>query len=42
VRLPDEAAQPTLTEQLDLDSALATLPADVRLLHSIAAHMLSG
>jgi RNA polymerase sigma factor (sigma-70 family) len=29
--LPDEAAEPTLTEQLDLDSALATLPPDVRL-----------
>lgn len=29
--LPDHAAQPTLTEQLDLDSALATLPQDVRL-----------
>jgi RNA polymerase sigma-70 factor (ECF subfamily) len=29
--LPDQGAQPTVTEQLDLDSALATLPADVRL-----------
>ena len=34
--LPDEAAQPTLTEQLDLDSALATLPPDVRLCITLA------
>jgi RNA polymerase sigma-70 factor (ECF subfamily) len=34
--LPDEAAQPTLTEQLDLDSALAVLPADARLCITLA------
>jgi len=34
--LPDEAAEPTLTEQLDLDSALATLPPDVRLCITLA------
>ena len=34
--LPDEAAQPTLTEQLDLDSALATLPPDARLCIALA------
>jgi RNA polymerase sigma-70 factor (ECF subfamily) len=34
--LPDEAVQPTLTEQLDLDSALATLPPDVRLCITLA------
>ena len=34
--LPDEAAQPTLTEQLDLDSALATLPPDVRMCITLA------
>ena len=34
--LPDEAAQPTLSEQLDLDSALANLPPDVRLCITLA------
>jgi RNA polymerase sigma factor (sigma-70 family) len=34
--LPDEAAQPTLTEQLDLDSALAALPPDARLCITLA------
>jgi RNA polymerase sigma factor (sigma-70 family) len=34
--LPDEAAQPTLNEQLDLDGALATLPPDVRLCITLA------
>jgi RNA polymerase sigma-70 factor (ECF subfamily) len=34
--LPDEAAQPTLNEQLDLDGALATLPQDVRLCITLA------
>jgi RNA polymerase sigma-70 factor (ECF subfamily) len=34
--LPGEAAEHTLTEQLDLDSALATLPPDVRLCITLA------
>jgi RNA polymerase sigma-70 factor (ECF subfamily) len=34
--LPHEATQSTLTEQLDLDSALATLPPDVRLCITLA------
>jgi RNA polymerase sigma factor (sigma-70 family) len=34
--LPDEAAEPTLTERLDLDSVLATLPPDVRLCITLA------
>jgi RNA polymerase sigma-70 factor (ECF subfamily) len=34
--LPDEATQPTLHEQLDLDGALATLPSDVRLCITLA------
>jgi RNA polymerase sigma-70 factor (ECF subfamily) len=34
--LPDESSQPTLSEQLDLDSALATLPPDVRLCITLA------
>jgi RNA polymerase sigma-70 factor (ECF subfamily) len=34
--LPDEAMQPTLTEQLDLDSALGTLPPEVRLCITLA------
>jgi RNA polymerase sigma-70 factor (ECF subfamily) len=34
--LPDAAAEPTLTEQLDLDSVLATLPPDVRLCITLA------
>jgi RNA polymerase sigma-70 factor (ECF subfamily) len=34
--LPDEAAQQTIAEQLDLDSALATLPPDVRLCITLA------
>ncbi len=31
VEVPEDAEHPTLSEQLDLDSALAALPADVRL-----------
>ena len=34
--LPDETAQPTVTEQLDLDSALGTLPPDARLCITLA------
>lgn len=34
--LPEAAAEPTLTEQLDLDSVLATLPPDVRLCITLA------
>ena len=34
--LPDTATQPTLSEQLDLDSALGTLPPDVRLCITLA------
>ena len=34
--LPEQGTQPTLTEQLDLDSALATLPPDVRLCIALA------
>jgi RNA polymerase sigma factor (sigma-70 family) len=34
--LPDTATQPALAEQLDLDSALGTLPPDVRLCITLA------
>ncbi len=34
--LPEQGTQPTLTEQLDLDSALATLPPPVRLCITLA------
>jgi RNA polymerase sigma factor (sigma-70 family) len=34
--LPEQGTQPTLTEQLDLDSALATLPPSVRLCITLA------
>jgi len=34
--LPEQAVQPTLAEQLDLDSALAALPPDVRLCITLA------
>jgi RNA polymerase sigma factor (sigma-70 family) len=34
--LPDAATQPALSEQLDLDSALSTLPPDVRLCITLA------